>query len=53
LREKSSPVIRIDIEPESDVWWGEDGIDALLWPKPYDEPPAEDADEASPLEGSR
>ena len=20
--------------PEPDVWWGEGGIDALIWPKP-------------------
>jgi hypothetical protein len=26
-------------EPEPDVWWGEEGIDALLWadPRPYDD----------------
>ena len=22
-------------EPEADVHWGESGIDALIWPKPY------------------
>lgn len=22
-------------DPEPDVWWGEGGIDALIWPKPY------------------
>lgn len=23
------------IDPEPDVWWGQDGIDALIWPQPY------------------
>jgi hypothetical protein len=41
------------VYPEPDVWWGSDGIDALIWadPKPYElsisEPPAETA--ASPI----
>jgi hypothetical protein len=26
--------IRYD-SPAADVWWGEHGIDALIWPKPY------------------
>jgi hypothetical protein len=25
----------LDDSPNPDVTWGEDGIDALLWPKPY------------------
>ncbi len=24
-------------KPEPDVWWGEGGIDAPIWPKPYGE----------------
>jgi len=27
-----------DGEPEPDVLWGQGGIDALIWPKPYAEP---------------
>ena len=37
-------------EPTPDVWWGEDGIDALLWAdaEPYAYPPKE-----RPTDGSR
>jgi hypothetical protein len=33
------PVSWTDV-PTPDVWWGEDGIDALIWadPAPYDAP---------------
>lgn len=36
---------------EPDVWWGPDGIDALLWadPPPYAEPVPEPAASAAPL----
>lgn len=44
-------------EPTPDVWWGEDGIDALIWadPLPYADPlstapPAETATRAVPGE---
>lgn len=32
---------------EPDVWWGDDGIDALIWPKPYRKPDVEPPEEAS------
>lgn len=33
-----------------DVWWGSDGIDALIYPKPYEAPPPAKtaADDAPP-----
>lgn len=29
-----------DYQPEPDVWWGDDGIDAMIWadPLPYGDP---------------
>jgi hypothetical protein len=30
-----------DSDPAADVWWGDEGIDALIWPKLYVEPSAE------------
>jgi hypothetical protein len=41
-------------DPEPDVWWGPDGIDALRWadPPPYAEPvPEPVATSAVPLAG--
>lgn len=37
---------------EPDVWWGQDGIDALLWadpPRPYAEPLADTDPQNTPL----
>lgn len=31
---------------EPDVWWGSNGIDALIWPKPYTAPSFEPLVEA-------
>lgn len=30
-----------DSSPQPEVWWGVNGIDALIWadPRPYDDPP--------------
>ena len=30
-----------DSSPQPEVWWGANGIDALIWadPRPYDDPP--------------
>jgi hypothetical protein len=36
-----------DYEPAPEVWWGDGGIDALVWPKPYAVPPAEDRSTAT------
>ncbi len=37
-------------ESEPDVWWGHDGIDALVWadPIPYVLPDEDDAEETTP-----
>ena len=45
----SSPLVWCD-RPEADVWWGQAGIDALLWAdaEPYAYPPKE-----RPTDGSR
>jgi hypothetical protein len=39
--------------PAPDVWWGTDGIDALLWadPVPYENPLVPSAGKAPPVTG--
>jgi hypothetical protein len=44
------PMPASDPDPEPDVWWGEDGIDALIW---ADGPPSDGpADRPVPLYAS-
>jgi hypothetical protein len=42
-QQSAQPSGVLDDEPMPDVWWGEDGIDALIWadPRPYDGRPSE------------
>jgi hypothetical protein len=39
--ERPSGIWGIDSSPQPEVWWGVDGIDALIWadPRPYEHPP--------------
>ncbi len=39
LKQEAQPTPASDSGPEPDVWWGEHGIDALIWAdgQPYEE----------------